>query len=53
MSSTTTFPRLALATLGLGGLAATTAFGPPTPPQQGVGINLANIDQSVSPCEDF
>ncbi len=56
MSSTTTFSRLALATLGLGGLAATTAFGPPTkpiPPQQGVGINLANIDQSVSPCEDF
>ena len=48
--------RLALAALGLGGLAATTAFGPParpTPPQQGVGINLANIDQSVSPCEDF
>ena len=48
--------RLALATLGLGGLAATTAFGPPhkpTPPQQGVGINLANMDQSVSPCEDF
>ncbi len=48
--------RLALATLGLGGLAATTAFGPPkkpTPPQQGVGINLANIDQSVAPCEDF
>jgi len=57
MSSTTTFSRLALATLGLGGLAATTAFGPPakrpTPPQQGVGISLANIDQSVSPCEDF
>ena len=48
--------RLALAALGLGGLAATTAFGPParpTPPQQGVGINLANIDQSVAPCEDF
>ncbi|WP_223650101.1 M13 family metallopeptidase [Hymenobacter psoromatis] len=56
MSSTTTMSRLALATLGLGGLAATTAFGPPkkpTPPQQGVGINLANIDQSVAPCEDF
>ncbi len=52
-----TFSRLALATLGLGTLAATTAFGPPArrtaPPQQGVGINLANIDQSVSPCEDF
>ena len=55
-----TFSRLALAALGLGGLAA---FGPPTthraaptkpsPPQQGVGINLANIDQSVAPCEDF
>ena len=56
MSFTTTRSRLALAALGLGGLAATTAFGPParpTPPQQGVGINLANIDQSVSPCEDF
>ena len=56
MSSTTTMSRLALAALGLGGLAATTAFGPParpTPPQQGVGINLANIDQSVAPCEDF
>ncbi|RZK17053.1 MAG: M13 family peptidase [Hymenobacter sp.] len=50
------FSRLALATLGLGSLAATTAFGPPTkptPPQKGVGINLANIDQSVQPCEDF
>ncbi|RYY10309.1 MAG: M13 family peptidase, partial [Cytophagaceae bacterium] len=49
----TTFSRLALATLGLGGLAA---FGPPTkptPPQQGVGINLANLDTSVSPCQDF
>ena len=51
-----TLSRLALATLGLGSLAATTAFGPPTkptPPQQGVGITLANIDQSVSPCDDF
>ena len=56
MSSTPTMSRLALATLGLGSLAATTAFGPPTkptPPQQGVGINLANIDRSVAPCEDF
>ncbi|WP_460581851.1 M13 family metallopeptidase [Hymenobacter arcticus] len=54
---TTVFRRFTLATLGLGSLAATTAFGPPVrrpaPPQQGVGINLANIDQSVSPCEDF
>jgi putative endopeptidase len=53
---TTTASRLVLATLGLGGLAATTAFGPPakpTPPQQGVGITLANIDTSVSPCDDF
>ncbi|RZK45869.1 MAG: M13 family peptidase, partial [Hymenobacter sp.] len=51
-----TISRLALATLGFGSLAAATAFGPPTrptPPQQGVGINLANIDQSVPPCEDF
>ena len=48
-----TFSRWALATLGLGSLAA---FGPPTkpsPPQQGVGINLANLDKSVSPCQDF
>ena len=47
MSSTTPLSRLALATLGLGGLAATFAFGPParpTPPQQGVGINLAIQD---------
>ncbi|WP_151088806.1 M13 family metallopeptidase [Hymenobacter baengnokdamensis] len=55
--SSTTISRFALATLGLGTLAATTAFGPParktSPPQQGVGISLANIDQSVSPCEDF
>ncbi|MGI4835711.1 MAG: M13 family metallopeptidase [Janthinobacterium lividum] len=55
-----TFSRLALAALGLGSLAA---FGPPTnhrsasaepsPPQQGVGITLANLDKSVSPCQDF
>jgi putative endopeptidase len=54
--TSTTILRLALATLGLGGLAATTAFGPPTkpnPPQKGVGINLANLDTSVQPCEDF
>ena len=54
--TSTTISRLALATLGLGGLAATTAFGPPAkpnPPQKGVGINLANIDTSVQPCEDF
>ena len=25
----------------------------PTPPQKGVGINIANIDPSVKPCEDF
>jgi putative endopeptidase len=54
--TSTTISRLALATLGLGGLAATTAFGPPAkpnPPQKGVGINLANLDTSVQPCEDF
>ncbi|MGI4763148.1 MAG: M13 family metallopeptidase [Janthinobacterium lividum] len=56
--SSITFSRLALATLGLGTLAATTAFGPPArrtapPAQKGVGINLANIDQAVAPCEDF
>ena len=48
-----TITRLALVTLGLGSLAAATAFGPPAPPQKGVGINLANLDTSVSPCEDF
>ena len=50
------FSQLTLAALGLGSLAATTAFGPPArlaPPQKGVGINLANLDLSVSPCEDF
>jgi putative endopeptidase len=54
--TSTTISRLVLATLGLGGLAATTAFGPPAkpnPPQKGIGINLANIDTSVQPCEDF
>ena len=50
--------RLSLAVLGLGGLAAAVAAGPPaktgpTPPQKGVGINIANIDPSVKPCEDF
>jgi putative endopeptidase len=50
--------RLSLAVLALGGLAASVAAGPPTktgptPPQKGVGINIANIDPSVKPCEDF
>ncbi len=50
--------RLSLAVLGLGGLAASVAAGPPTkpaptPPQKGVGITIANIDPSVKPCEDF
>ena len=50
--------QLGLAVLGLGSLAATIAAGPPTkpaptPPQKGVGINIANIDPSVKPCEDF
>ncbi len=50
--------RLSLAVLGLGGIAAAVAAGPPTkpaptPPQKGVGINIANIDPSVKPCEDF
>ena len=50
--------RLSLAVLGLGGLAAAVAAGPPTktgstPSQKGVGINIANIDPSVKPCEDF
>ena len=50
--------RLSLAVLGLGGLAAAVAAGPPTktgptPPQKGVGITIANIDPSIKPCEDF
>ena len=48
--------RLSLAVLGLGGLAASIAAGPPTkpaPPQKGVGIDLANMDLTVNPCEDF
>ena len=58
MFSTSIARRLSLAVLGLGSLAATVAAGPPikpapTPPQKGVGINIANIDPSVKPCEDF
>ncbi|MBF9222012.1 M13 family metallopeptidase [Hymenobacter ruricola] len=54
MISTSIARRLGLAVLGLGGLAAAVAAGPPTtPPQKGVGINIANIDPSVKPCEDF
>ena len=58
MFSTSLARRLSLAALGLGSLAATVAAGPPTktgptPPQKGVGINIANIDPSVKPCEDF
>ncbi|MDQ2772826.1 MAG: M13 family metallopeptidase, partial [Bacteroidota bacterium] len=58
MRSTSMARRLSLAVLGLGGIAAAVAAGPPTkpaptPPQKGVGINIANIDLSVKPCEDF
>ena len=54
MISTSIARRLGLAVLGLGTLAAAVAAGPPTtPPQKGVGINIANIDPSVKPCEDF
>ena len=58
MFSTSIARQLSLAVLGLGSLAATVAAGPPdkpapTPPQKGVGINIANIDPSVKPCEDF
>ena len=50
--------RFSLVVLGLGGLASVVAAGPPTktgptPPQKGIGINIANIDPSVKPCEDF
>ncbi|MET4075036.1 M13 family metallopeptidase [Hymenobacter sp. UYCo722] len=54
MFSTSMARRLSLAVLGLGGLAAALAAGPPTtPPQKGVGIDLANMDLTVNPCEDF
>ncbi|HEX8326773.1 MAG TPA: M13 family metallopeptidase [Hymenobacter sp.] len=58
MISTFIARRLSLAALGLGSLAATIAAVPPTtppttPPQKGVGINLANMDLTVNPCEDF
>ncbi|MGY3089519.1 putative endopeptidase [Hymenobacter sp. UYAg731] len=58
MFSTSLVRRLSLAALGLGSAAAVVAAGPPTktaptPPQKGVGINIANIDPSVKPCEDF
>ncbi|TPG72143.1 M13 family metallopeptidase [Hymenobacter nivis] len=58
MFSTTIVRRLSLAALGLSGVAAAVAAGPPAkpkpaPPQQGIGINLANIDNSVQPCNDF
>jgi putative endopeptidase len=58
MFSTSMARRLSLAVLGLGGLAVAVAAGPPTktgptPPQKGVGIDLANMDLTVNPCEDF
>ncbi|OGX85792.1 peptidase M13 [Hymenobacter lapidarius] len=51
MIATVIARRLSLAVLGLGSLVATTAVGQTT--QKGVGITIANIDQSVKPCEDF
>ena len=48
--------RLGLAALGLGSLLATSASAQTSKPaaaQKGVGINIANIDPSVTPCEDF
>ncbi len=42
--------------LGFGSLAATAAWGQATKPAaapKGVGINVANIDPAVKPCEDF
>ncbi|WP_426060892.1 M13 family metallopeptidase [Hymenobacter sp. B1770] len=50
--------RLSLAVLGLGSMATTVAVAQTTKPaaastQKGVGINVANIDPSVKPCEDF
>ncbi|MBF9236637.1 M13 family metallopeptidase [Hymenobacter sp. BT683] len=50
--------RLSLAVLGLGSMATTAAVAQTTKPaaaatQKGVGLNVANIDPSVKPCEDF
>ncbi|MDO7854274.1 M13 family metallopeptidase [Hymenobacter convexus] len=56
MSSNCITRRLGLAVLGLGSLVATNASAQTAKPastQKGVGINIANIDPSVKPCEDF
>ncbi|HEX8503901.1 MAG TPA: M13 family metallopeptidase [Hymenobacter sp.] len=56
MISTFIARRLSLAVLGLSTLATTVAEAQTTKPaatQKGVGINVANIDPSVKPCEDF
>ncbi|MBF9143313.1 M13 family metallopeptidase [Hymenobacter properus] len=56
MTSFSMARRLSLAVLGLGSLVATSASAQTTKTasaQKGVGINIANIDPSVKPCEDF
>ena len=56
MNSTSIARWLSLAVLGLGSLVATSASAQTAKPaaaQKGVGINIANIDPSVKPCEDF
>ncbi|MBD2770400.1 M13 family metallopeptidase [Hymenobacter sp. BT664] len=58
MALTSIARRLSLAVLGLGSLVTTVATAQPKKPaaaaaQKGVGINIANIDPSVKPCEDF
>ena len=58
MNSTSIARRLRLAALGLGSLVATNAVAQTAKPaagagQKGIGINLANMDMSVNPCEDF
>ncbi|MBJ6108160.1 M13 family metallopeptidase [Hymenobacter sp. BT523] len=56
MISTSVARRIGLAVLGLGSLMATSASAQTAKPaaaQKGVGVNIANIDPSVKPCEDF
>ncbi|UOQ96947.1 M13 family metallopeptidase [Hymenobacter sp. 5317J-9] len=56
MISTSVARRIGLAVLGLGSLVTTSASAQTAKPasaQKGVGINIANIDPSVKPCEDF
>lgn len=55
MTSSSRLRRLAATVLGTGFAASTLVAGatPPPPPQQGTGITVANIDATVSPCDNF